>query len=192
MPPNDEDKVQASQTAPDLEIVGSKVTLHPTGFTGGAESQDDAITERNLVQNMARFRENPFNFLREVSLFVSGTGWRAYDSVIGQPVFYSGYSERIKDLILASPLLRGKVGELADARLAVEQSQGLLGESVDVVKVARARRKSEIEGNLLDVVDNMVDNMICKMESKTFIRGAYYFATQLLTRAYHQGLYSSF
>jgi hypothetical protein len=37
-----------------------------------------------------------------------------------------------------------------------------------------------------------VDNMICKMENKTFIRGAYYFATQLLTRAYHQGWYSSF
>lgn len=188
MPPNnDEDDVQASHTAPDLEIVGSKVTLHPSGFTGGAESQDDGITERNLVQHMARFRENPFNFLREVSLFVSGTGWRAYDSVIGQPVFYAGYSEKIKDLILASPLLRGKIGELAEARLDVEQSQGLLGESVVVVNEVRAGRKNEIEGNLLDVVDKMVDKMICKMESKTFIRGAYYFATQLLTRAYHQG-----
>ncbi|CRG84380.1 hypothetical protein PISL3812_01672 [Talaromyces islandicus] len=191
MPRNGEGDVEASQAAPDLEIVGSQVTLHPTGFTGGAESQDDTITERNLVQHMARFRENPFDFLREVSLFVSGTGWRAYDSVIGQPVFYTGYSGRIKDLILASPLLRGKVGELAEARLAVEQSQGLLGEAVDVIKVARARRKSEIEGNLLDVVDTMVDSMICKMESNTFIRGAYYLATQLLTRAYHQGIHVS-
>jgi hypothetical protein len=26
------------------------------------------------------------------------------------------------------------------------------------------------------------------MESKTFIRGAYYLATELLTRAYHQGM----
>lgn len=31
--------------------------------------------------------------------------------------------------------------------------------------------------------------MICKMDSKYFIRGAYYFATQLLTRAYHQGIH---
>jgi len=29
--------------------------------------------------------------------------------------------------------------------------------------------------------------MICKMESKRFIRGASYMCTQLLTRAYHQG-----
>lgn len=33
--------------------------------------------------------------------------------------------------------------------------------------------------------------MICKMESRYFIRGAYYLATQLLTRAYHQGIYVS-
>ncbi|KJF60279.1 acyltransferase [Coccidioides immitis RS] len=37
----------------------------------------------------------------------------------------------------------------------------------------------------------MIDNMICKMESKTFIRGAYYLCTQLLTRAYHQGIHVS-
>lgn len=187
MPPKEDDESGASQAAPDLEIVGSKVTLHPTGFTGGAETQEDAITERNLIRQFTRFRENPFDFLREVSLFVSGTGWRAYDSVIGQPVFYSGYSERIKNLILESPLLRSKIGELADTRLAVEQAQGLLGESTEEIAESRERRKSEIEGNLLDVVDTMVDNMICKMESKTFIRGAYYLATQLLTRAYHQG-----
>lgn len=181
------DAVEASQTAPDLEIVGNQVTIHPTGFTGGSGTEDDEITERNLVRHMARFRENPFEFLREVSLFVSGTGWRAYESVIGQPIFYPGFSERIKSLILVSPMLQNKISELAEARLKVEETEGLLGSTQDAIEKAKSRRRSEIEGNLQEVVDMMMDNMICKMESNTFIRSAYYLCTQLLTRAYHQG-----
>ena len=99
-------------SAPDLEIVGDHVTLHPSGFTGGPASQDGNITERNLVQNMARFRENPFHFLREVSLFVSGTGWRAYDDIIGQPIFYPGFSENMKSNVMGNMLLRGKMSQL--------------------------------------------------------------------------------
>lgn len=191
--------VDAGQTAPDLEIVGNQVTLHPSGVTGGYESQsqdqeheDDGIPERNLVRHMARFRENPFDFLREVSLFVSGTGWRAYDSVIGQPIYCPGYSDNIKRLVIESPLLQSKVAQLAEARLQVEQSEGLYGQSPDAVKNARARRKKEIVQSLRDVVDTMMDNMICKMDSKAFIRSAYYIATQLLTRAYHQGRWPIF
>ncbi|KAL1976968.1 hypothetical protein VTN31DRAFT_3250 [Thermomyces dupontii] len=175
-----------SQAAPDLEIVGNQVTIQPSGVTGGAESQDDGITERNLVRHMARFRENPIDFLREISLFVSGTGWRAYENVIGQPVFYPGFSERIKGLILSSPLLQNKVRELAEARLKVEESEGRLA-----TESAKSRRRKELEGNLNDVVDTMIDNMICKMESNNFIRGAYYICTQLLTRTYHQGIHVS-
>jgi hypothetical protein len=175
------------QAAPDLEIVGTQVTIHPTGFTGGPQDQDDGVSERNLVQNMARFRENPFEFLREVGLFVSGTGWRAYDSAIGQPIFYPGFSEHMKALVLACPLLQDKVTELAEARLAVEEMEGLLGVSGDAIRQGKCRRRSEIEGNLRDVVDTMMDNMISKMDSKWLIRSAYYMCTQLVTRAYHQG-----
>lgn len=175
-------------SAPDLEIASSQLTIHPSGFTGGPEPQDEQITERNLVRHMVRFRENPFDFLREVSLYMSGTGWRAYDEPIGQPIFYSGFSEKMKNSILGSPLLQNKVTELANRRLAVEEKEGLLaikeGATLDD---KRARRRTEIEGNLLEVVDTMMENMICKMESKRFIRGAYYMCTQLLTRAYHQG-----
>ena len=42
-----------------------------------------------------------------------------------------------------------------------------------------------------EVADKLTDNMICKFESKAFIRGAYYLITQLLTRAYHQGIHIS-
>lgn len=179
-------------SAPDLEIVGDKVTIHPSGFTGGPGVQDDQITERNLVRHMARFRANPLDFLREVSLYMSGTGWRAYDDVIGQPVFYSGFSDRMKSLILDSPLLKNKVTELASSRLAVEEKEGLLAiHEGNSLEEKHARRKNELEDNLKQVVDRMMDNMICKMESKRFIRGAYYMCTQLLTRAYHQGIHVS-
>lgn len=174
-------------SAPDLEIVGKQLTIHPSGFTGGPESQDE-ITERNLVRHMARFRENPFDFLREVSLYMSGTGWRAYDDAIGQPIFYSGFSERMKSSILGSTLLQDKISELAKGRLTVEEKEGLLAiKEGATLEDKRTRRRNEIEGNLLEVVDSMMDKMICKMESKRFIRGAYYMCTQMLTRAYHQG-----
>ncbi|KNG87471.1 acyltransferase [Aspergillus nomiae NRRL 13137] len=140
---------------------------------------------------MARFRENPFDFLREVSLYMSGTGWRAYDDVIGQPIFYSGFSDRMKTNILASSLLRSKVKELAEARLSVEEKEGLLDVKPGPLPKKKAHRRNEIESNLKEVVDSMLDNMICKMESRRFIRGAYYLCTQLLTRAYHQGIHVS-
>lgn len=181
------EKPPVEQSAPDLEIVGNQLTIHPSGFTGGPEPQDDQITERNLVHHMARFRENPFDFLREVSLYMSGTGWRAYDDVIGQPIFYNGFSERMKANILASPMLRGKVKELAEVRLAVEEKEGLLEIREGPLEKRKVQRRNELESNLKEVVDSMLDNMICKMESKRFIRGAYYLCTQLLTRAYHQG-----
>ncbi|KAF7596380.1 hypothetical protein BBP40_002124 [Aspergillus hancockii] len=184
-------KGPVGQSAPDLEIVGDKVTIHPSGFTGGPEPQDDGITERNLVRHMARFRENPFDFLREVSLHMSGTGWRAYDDIVGQPIFYSGFSDGMKTNILASPMLQGKVKELAEARLSVEEKEGLLDVKPGPLSKKKTHRRNEIESNLKEVVDSMLDNMICKMESKRFIRGAYYLCTQLLTRAYHQGIHIS-
>ncbi|GAB1204650.1 hypothetical protein APSETT445_003313 [Aspergillus pseudonomiae] len=160
------EKGPVDQSPPDLEIVGDKVTIHPSGFTGGPEPQDDGITERNLVHHMARFRENPFDFLREVSLYMSGTGWRAYDDVIGQPIFYSGFSDRMKTNILASSLLRSKVKELAEARLSVEEKEGLLDVKPGPLPKKKAHRRNEIESNLKEVVDSMLDNMICKMESR--------------------------
>jgi hypothetical protein len=181
-------KSPVGESAPDLEIVGDQVTIHPSGYTGGPEPQDGGITERNLINNMARFRENPFDFLREVSSYMmSGTGWRAYDDIIGQPIYYSGFTEQIKSHILASPILRDKVKELAEARLEVEDKEGLLQIRTGEFARTRTQRRKELENNLNEVVDQMLDNMICKMESKRFIRGAYYLASQLLTRAYHQG-----
>lgn len=181
----------ASTLAPDLEIIGDEVRIQPTGFTADPEAEAEAedgrepITERRLVRQMGRFRENPFEFLREISLFVSGTGWRAYDNFIGQPIFYTGFSEKMKADVLKHSLLQAKITELAELRTEAEEKEGLINASLR--GDATTRRKNEIVASLHEVVDGMIDGMICKMESNSFIRGAYYMCTQLLTRAYHQG-----
>lgn len=177
---------QAPASAPDLEILGDQVTLHP-----GQNQPPSSGPERNLVEHMARFRESPLDFLREVSLHVSGTGWRAYDDVIGQPIFYKGFSENMINNTMRTPMLQDRIHELARKRLEEEQRLGLLGQDPKMGGKKRAERKEELLRSLEDVVREMLNNMICKMESKHFIRGAYYVATALLTRAYHQGIHVS-
>lgn len=138
------------------------------------------------MEHMARFRESPLDFLREISLHVSGTGWRAYDDVIGQPIYYPGFNENMKTAVMATPMLKRKIKELAGRRVVVEEEQGLLGDGVDSMH-RKEKRMDEIETSLKEVAWDWTDAMICKFESKRFIRGAYYLCTQLLTRAYHQG-----
>lgn len=163
--------------APDLSILGDRLTLHPAGVV-----QDQ---ETPLLTSYARFRSAPLDFLREVSLHLSGTGWRSYDDFIGRNIFYNGFSDHIKALVLKNPRLQSKISELAHKRLDVELAEGTLPTS------NVEERRKEMEAQLVQVADSWTDQMICKMDSRRFIRGAYYFATQLLTRAYHQGIHVS-
>ena len=173
-----------SPAAPDLAILaGDAMHLRAAGYT---ELPHAPLPERNLVEQMARFRTAPLDFLREISLHVSGTGWRSYENVVGQPIFYAGFSERMKGLVLQSPMLVAKIEELAGGRVEVESKEGVLGQAGDG-EVERERRRGEIRESVMEVAEKLVDEMICKMESRRFIRGAYYLTTQLLTRAYHQG-----
>lgn len=126
-------------------------------------------------------------FLREVSLYVSGTGWRAYDSVIGQPIFYSGFSEQMRNAVVSAPLLQTRISQLADRRLEIEEKEGWLKREDKDFVTKKAQRRAIIESSIQEAAEKMTNDMICKFESKTFIRGAYYLVTQLLTRAYHQG-----
>lgn len=173
----------SSEQAPDLSITADDhVHLHAAGYNESPES--------GLIHSFARFRSSPLDFIREVSLHVSGTEWRSYDNIIGQPVYYSGFSELMKSRVLSNPRLVGKVRELAARRVHVEAREGLLGDvglEPAGEKDRRTKRRVQIEESLMEVSETLTDNMICKMESKSFIRGAYYLATQLLTRAYHQG-----
>ncbi|KAJ5893645.1 hypothetical protein N7495_005336 [Penicillium taxi] len=188
----------SEHSAPDLEIVGSSFAIQPSGFTRGPETKDapitEPITEKYFVQNMASFSEDPLDFLREVSLYMSGTEWRAYNDVIGEPIFYSGFSDHMKELIHASPMLKGRIKEFASIRVGVEEKELaalILAQKGTTFGEKKAHRQHELESHLRDVVDIMLDKMICKMESKVFIRGAYYICTQLLTRAYQEGIHVS-
>ena len=172
---------------PDLEILST--TLRPSGYVEPSY-QANGNPDQNLISSHARFRQAPLEFLKEVSLHVSGTGWRAYDDIIGQPVFYKGFSDNMKAAVMNTITLQAKIRELAQKRVQVEKAEGLLGTGLMQEKRA-VKRREELEQSLRQVAAELTGNMICKMESKMFIRGAYYLATELLTRAYHQGIHVS-
>ncbi|KAG9244260.1 acyltransferase [Calycina marina] len=175
--------------APDLELLGDTITLQPRGFE--QDTPEDGDKEQNLVEHMARFRASPLEFLREVSLHVSGSGWRAYDNFIGQPIFYPGFSENMITNVLSTPILQKKITELAEKRIQVEESLGALNKDNKRYTEKRMQRKNVLEQGMQELSEKLVGDMICKMEGKPFIRGAYYMATQLLTRAYNQGIHVS-
>ncbi|EQK99747.1 hypothetical protein G6O67_004228 [Ophiocordyceps sinensis] len=179
-----------SSSAPDLQILGDEITLQPSGYVEPQGAAHEG-KEEALLNQFASFRAEPLRFLREVSLYVSGQGWRAYDRVIGQPVFYPGFSDNIKSSVLSAPLLQECIAQLAENRVAVEAKGGFFNKNDKDYSIKRAQRRSELESGLQEVAERLTDDMICKMESKTFIRGAYYLVTQLLTRAYHQGIHVS-
>ena len=93
--------------------------------------------------------------------------------------------------VLSAPILQQRIRELAEKRIGIEEKEGLLKTSDPHYKVKRAQRKSVIEQSLQELSEKLTGDMICKFESKPFIRGAYYLVTQLLTRAYHQGIHVS-
>jgi len=141
----------------------------------------NGTTERTLLQPFARFRQNPLDFAHELYLFIRGVDWRSYDKQVGQPVFYSGYTAKIKNTVMSSPLLRKKLDELVEERLKREEKEQLL----DGTKTNdKSWRRAEIMSSLEEYAGLMVDKMMCKMESKFQIRSAFYMCTQLLTRVY--------
>lgn len=91
-------------------------------------------------------------------------------------------------MVTSSPMLQRTISQLAARRLRVEEEEGTLDKSDE----ARCtRRRHVLEHGLQEVAVKLTDQMICKMESKRFIRGAYYLTTQLTLRAYHQGIHVS-
>lgn len=189
-------------SAPDLDILGDQVTLHPSGYIEELKSQQDEGNEHNLVENTASFRSNPLEysyvsfainlltdsrFLREVSLHVSGKGWRAYDNYIGQPICYPAYSENMISNVLSTPILKSKISELADMRVKVEVEERLFLPDDPLYIHKISQRKRAIEQSLTQLCEKLTSNMICRLDSKRFIRSAYFICSQLLTKAYHQG-----
>ncbi|KAL5601396.1 uncharacterized protein BROUX77_005645 [Berkeleyomyces rouxiae] len=185
-------------TAPDLQIRGSDITLQPTGYVPPASQPDrktgatlDSEKEEALLHTPS-FRSDPFRFLREISLHVSGSGWRGYDNFIGQPILYRGFVDHVKSKVLSAQLLRDRIEDLTNDRLGKEDAQGCFGPpGTEAHARLKAKRRADIVSGLEDVADKIVDNMMVKYESKTFLRGGAYLATQLTLSAYHQGIHVS-
>lgn len=88
---------------------------------------------------------------------------------------------------MSTPLLQDRISRLAEMRLEVEEKEGWLRSDDENFQVKRSQRRSALEAGLREIAEKWTNDMICKFESKTFIRGAYYLVTQLITRAYNQG-----
>lgn len=153
--------------APDIDLISDTPQIHPPLVP--ASQNDHSEESRDLItRNFAHFREDPLSFLKDISLHYSGTGWRKYEDPIGQPIFYKGFTENMKNRLLTAPVLRQKVESLAERRVQREGELGLFkGEDG---AVGRERRKGELVRQLAEVADGIVDGMICKFESKPFIR----------------------
>lgn len=152
--------------------------------------------DESLLPPYSRFRSDPLAAFHELASHVTGTGWRSYDKIVGQEIFYPGFSERMQAMVMRQKKLQHRISELARRRVEEEIHQGLLGpkglEGEELEhRMRREGRRREIERQLREVAEDWTDKMICKMDSRYFIRGAYYLVTQLLTRAYHQGVHSS-
>ena len=174
-----------SDAVPDLSILSHRLALDPSVTSSKPPDlphSPQTSPEQPLLESYARFRSSPFDALREFTSHVSGTGWRSYDTIVGQEIFYNGFSDQMKRMVMQSPLLQAKVTQLAQRRVGVEEAEGSTWEDG-----GRVKREQEIIKQLNEVAAQWTDQMICKMESRRFIRGAYYLCTQLLTRAYHQG-----
>lgn len=93
--------------------------------------------------------------------------------------------------VLATPILQQRIRELAEKRVEVEEKAGLFKQDDLLYNAKKTQRRAAIVQSLQELSEKWTGDMICKMESKSFIRGAYYMCAQLLTRAYHQGRFWS-
>lgn len=151
--------------------------LLPPATTSSLDLEEPTVIFENeesrdlITKGFTHFRDNPFSFLRQVQLHYQGAGWRAYNDIIGQPIFYKGFSEQMKERILKSALLVAKITQLAKRRAILEDESGRFGnEDVNERARRKEKRRVEVEKQLNEVADGIVDGMICKFESKTFIR----------------------
>jgi len=152
-----------SQHAPDASDETTTTTTIPV-----FESEES----RDLISaNFTHFRQDPFSFLKQVSLHYSGAGWRGYNDFIGQPIFYKGFSEQMKGKVMRSAIVQKKIVELAERRANIEAEEGRFGGADEGERLrAKEKRREEVERQLVEVAEGIIDGMICKFESKRFIR----------------------
>lgn len=100
-------------------------------------------------------------FSKQLSLWATGTGWRAYTDYIGQPIFYPGYSDDCVRAILQSGQLGKRIQFVADARVA----QLGLRDGPE-----RDKKRAQIEKELRKSAARIADGLVAKMDSVRFLR----------------------
>ncbi|KPV77785.1 uncharacterized protein RHOBADRAFT_48040 [Rhodotorula graminis WP1] len=136
--------------------------------------------QRNLVEgHQGHLRSDPIEFSKQLSLWATGTGWRAYTDYIGQPIFYPGYSDDCVRGILTSQQLEKRIRFVADARVA----QLGLPDGPE-----RVRKRAQIEKELRKSAARIADGLVAKMDSVRFLRFFGAVVNNLLVRMYDQGI----
>ncbi|GAA5865182.1 hypothetical protein JCM1840_003935 [Sporobolomyces johnsonii] len=136
--------------------------------------------QHNLVQNhQAHLRADPLEFSKQLSLWATGTGWRAYNDYIGGRVFYEGYSESCVRAIMTSPQVLAKQHQVTEERLA------LLHVPDGPEKVAK---RAQIEKQVREETAKIANGLVARMDSVRFLRFFGALVNNLLVRLYHQGI----
>ncbi|GAA5830872.1 hypothetical protein JCM3766R1_003456 [Sporobolomyces carnicolor] len=139
--------------------------------------------QRNLTENHAgHFRDDPVEFSKQLSLWATGTGWRAYDNYVGAKVFYEGYSDSCIRGIMTSPQVVEKQRQVVDERLAALR----LPSNANPKFVQKKRE--QIERHVRAETAKVAEGLVAKMDSVRFLRFFGAVVNNLLVRLYHQGI----
>ncbi|KAK4054685.1 hypothetical protein OIO90_003497 [Microbotryomycetes sp. JL221] len=177
---------RTSSTTSGSSWTGNRAPAAAIGKGNEAQQvEEDARTGKstaNVVSgHQARFREDPFEFSKQLSLWANGTGWRAYDDYIGGRIFYEGYSNRCVKMIMESPQVNIKIRQLAE-----EHVQGL-----KLTPDAKRKRLERTERQMREVVYEMSQGLVAHMNSVSFLRFFGACVNNILVRMYDQGIHIS-
>ncbi|KAK9451590.1 uncharacterized protein V1518DRAFT_369916 [Limtongia smithiae] len=138
---------------------------------------------RDLNSDFARFRERPIVFLQNAAKHLLGTTYRSYENYVGREIFYSGFTQEMKEHVMKNELLQEKIMTLARRSIADSPVWSTMP------KESQEKRLREVEKQLQEVTAEITQNMICKFEHKSILRTAYYVVMQMLGRTYNQGFH---
>ncbi|KAM0789523.1 hypothetical protein ACM66B_000338 [Microbotryomycetes sp. NB124-2] len=146
-----------------------------------AQAAESKSTANVVMGHQARFREDPFEFSKQLSLWANGTGWRAYDDYIGGRIFYEGYSNRCIKQIMESPQVNAKIKQMAEEHV----------QPLKLTPDARRKRLERTERQMREVVYEMAHGLVAKMDSVRFLRFFGACVNNILVRMYDQGIHIS-
>ncbi|ORY89766.1 acyltransferase-domain-containing protein [Leucosporidium creatinivorum] len=159
------------QEAQKLELV-----LQDKVVAGGSATRD------LFAGHAAHVRNDPIEFSKQLSLWASGTGWRSYTEYIGGRIMYEGYSLKQIKAITESPQVTAKIRQLSEERLEALH----LPPEVD-----RQEKLASLERQLREVVLEVADGLVAKMDSVRFLRFFGASVNNILVRMYDQGIHIS-